>query len=657
MKGILCPLEQAENTNSCLNTRAIIEYTRRRFPDRLGELYIGLPEPWSAMSAPEVYLSDENNWVPSSVVVKMFENVKGITANPGVAFDIGYQSIIQREFAYFQKLFLTFFSSPRGILRIMNRLNTKLNTTKTIQVLKNNTPGRAVFRWHWKKGITVSKDICEYNKGIYSAVPTLWGLPPAKVEETTCHFDTGEYCENTITWSLSKGRFRNLLSRVFTRKSAILRALEEVESDKTLLKQRFDELARLNLELNQKAEELDQKVTVLKAINSDTTTLVSTTEEQEVLEKTMKSILGVLGFDRALIMLVDETKTHLEYRLGRGEAFDVLKKLHDYRIPLDRGQNLMIRILRKKRPFLIRDVRASGLNPANRILADFQPNSFVICPLIAEEESIGILGADRREGRPRLTTSDVDSLSILANSIATAIQRARMDKEKARIYEELKASDKELQAQAEELKKRAEELKSSYDSSVRALVQAIEEKDTYTRGHSERVAEKAEMVARELGMPENEIEYLRFGSILHDVGKIGIPESIVRSPKALTEAEFRIIQKHTLKGVEILQPIAFIRNHMYLVRSHHERWDGRGYPDHLAGDAIPLGAQIVAVADAFDAMTSSRPYRKGMPPKQAAKEIRKNMGTQFSSPVGEAFLKVFEEKLSTAESQDHEKVK
>jgi len=93
------------------------------------------------------------------------------------------------------------------------------------------------------------------------------------------------------------------------------------------------------------------------------------------------------------------------------------------------------------------------------------------------------------------------------------------------------------------------------------------------------------------------------------------------------------------------------------VRSHHERWDGRGYPDHLAGDDIPLGAQIVAIADAFDAMTSSRPYRKGMPPKQAAKEIRKNMGTQFSSPVGEAFLKVFEEMLSAADSQDPEKVK
>ena len=599
-----------EYTNSCLNTRAIIEYTRRRYPDRVGELFTGLPEPWATMPSPELHLSDENNWVPSSVVVKMFENVKTITGNPAVAFDVGFESIIQREFSYFQKLFLTFFSSPRAILRILNRLNTKLNTTKIIEVIYD-APGRAVFRWHWKSGITVSKDICEYNKGIYSAIPTLWGLPAARVEENSCYFNGAGYCENTITWSLSKGRFRNLLSRVFMRKSALLNALEEIEHDKTLLKERFDELTKLNLELS-------QKVTVLKSINAATRTLVSTPDTQMVLELTMKPIIEVLGYDRALIMLVDEKGEFLEYRYGVGEAPDAMKKIRSYRIPLDRQQNLMIRVMRKKRPFLIRDVRASGLNPANRILADFQPSSFVICPLIADEKTIGILGADRRENKPRLTPADAEFLSIFANNIAAALQGA----------------DKN------------EKLKNSYVSSVRALVKAIEGHDTYTRGHSERVSEWAVKVARALGMPESEIEYLSLGSILHDVGKIYISESIVKNPRRLTEAEYKIIQKHPERGEEIVREIPFIIDHMYLVRSHHERWDGRGYPDKLAGDDIPLGAQILAVVDAFDAMTSSRPYRRGMPPKQAAREIEKNMGTQFSRPVAEAFLKVFEEDLN-----------
>jgi putative nucleotidyltransferase with HDIG domain len=597
---------QEGNNVSCLNSRAIIEYIRKRAPDRVRELFAGIPAPWSSMNGLDIYLCDENNWVSSGLVVKLFERAREITGNPNVAFDIGFESIMNREFSYLQKIFLKIFSSPRITLRRINQVNTKFNSTKIVEIV-HDAPGKAVIRWHWREGVVSSKDICSYNKGIYSAIPTIWGLPAARVEEGPCRFEGHAYCEVSYSWGLSWWRFGGLFSKIFTRKSTLYNALQEIDRDKSLLKQKFDELANVNLELS-------QKVTMLKAINNATRAIVSMTDTQKVLEQTMTPIVEVFGFDRAMIMLVDEKKENLEYRYGVGESLKELEKLNDYRIPLSRDQNLMIRVLKRKRPVLIRDVKAAGLNPTNRILADFRPSSFIVCPLIAENEAIGLLGADRRgEGR-KLTPSDAELLSIFANNIATAFMRARLD----------------------------EELKSSYVSSVRALVRAIEEKDTYTRGHSERVARIVVEVARVLGLPEAEIEYLRFGSILHDVGKIGIPESIVRSTKVLTDAELRIIRKHPLKGVEILQPISFIRNHMYLIRNHHERWDGKGYPDGLAGDAIPLGAQIVTVADAFDAMTSSRPYRRGMPPKQAAREIQKQTGTQFSQEVAAAFMKVFE---------------
>ena len=594
--------DSREANTSCLNSRVIIEYVRRRVPERLNELFVGLPAPFTKMPAPETYLSDENNWVNSGIIVTMFENARRIIEKPDVAFDIGFDSIIHREFSYFQKLFVTVFSSPRGILRRLNQLNTKLNTTKVAELVYD-APGRAVVRWHWRADASVSKDICEYNKGIYAAIPTIWGLPPAGVEEESCNFEGGAYCEIVITWSLARGRIKNLASRLFTRKSKLLSALEEIEKDKSLLRDKYEELAGLNTELS-------QKVTTLKAITNATRVLVSLQDTAPMLERIMKPIVEVLGFDRALIMLVDEKEEFLEYRYGIGESFERMQKIKDYRIPLTREENLIIRVFKKQKPVIVRDVKAAGLNPANRILSDFRPSSFIVCPLIAEDKTIGILGVDRRGDERRVTFSDGEYVSIFANNIAAAIQRAGL----------------------------YEELKTSYVSSVRALVQAIEEKDTYTRGHSERVSQMAVAIARVLGLPETEIEHLRFGSILHDVGKIGIPESIVRSPKPLTEAEFKIIQRHPLKGVEILQPISFIRDHMYLIRNHHERYDGRGYPDKLKGEDIPLGAQIVAVADAFDAMTSSRPYRKGMPRGQAAREIVKNIGTQFSKKVAEAFL-------------------
>jgi putative nucleotidyltransferase with HDIG domain len=598
------------NNVSCLNCRAIIEYIRRKYPDRLKELFLSLPAHWTAMPSLENYLSDENNWVPSSLIVTLFNNAREITADPDVALHIGFDSIVNREFSYWQKILMKIFLSPRGVLRRLNQMNSKLNTTKILELVYD-TPSHAVIRWHWRDGVVSSKDVCSYNRGIYSAVPTIWGLLPARVTEEHCAFEGSPYCEITVDWGGYIGRFRGLFSQMFASRTSLMNALEEIERDKVLLREKFDELAGVNVELN-------QRVTVLKAINNATRALVSVSDTQQVLQQTMRPIVDVLGFDRAIIMLVDEKKEFLEYSYAVGESEEALARIKNYRIPLTREQNLMIRVLRKRRPVRIREARSAGLNPANRLLADFGPNSFIVCPLIAEDETIGILGADRKAGEKPLTSTDMEFLSIFANNIATVFLRVRLD----------------------------EQLKTSYVSSVRALVQAIEEKDTYTRGHSERVAGIVEQVARELHISEREVEYLRFGSILHDVGKIGIPESIVRSPKLLTEAEFKIIQKHPLKGLEILQHIPFIRDHMYLIRNHHERWDGKGYPDGMRGDEIPLGAQIVSVADAFDAMTSSRPYRKGMPPKQAAREIRKGIGSQFSRDVALAFLSVFEKDLA-----------
>jgi hypothetical protein len=376
------------------------------------------------------------------------------------------------------------------------------------------------------------------------------------------------------------------------------------------------EVSRLNLELTGLNTELSQKVTMLKAINNATRVIVSVADTQRVLELTMAPIVDVFGFDRAVIMLVNEGGTSLEYRYSVGDP-EANEKLKGYRIPLTRDQNLMVRVLKNKKPILIRDVEAAGLNPTNKILADFRPSSFIVCPLIADDQVIGILGTDRRGEHKRPTESDLELLSIFANNIATVFLRARLDEAKARVDGELK---------------------SSWWSAMLALVQAIEKKDEYTRGHSERVASMVVQVARTLGLPESEMEYLHFGSILHDVGKIGIAEGILRKSKPLTDSEYKLIQGHPENGEKILLPITYIRDHIYLIRNHHERWDGTGYPDGLSGDSIPLGAQIVAIADAFDAMTTTRRYRPLRPPEEAVCELKKNAGLQFSPRMVDAFL-------------------
>jgi putative nucleotidyltransferase with HDIG domain len=596
--------DQGDNSVSCVSSRNIIEYIRRQRPENLPELFDCLPCPWREMKEPERFLEDENNRIPGAVLAGLFEKACAITGNSNAPFDIGFDSILHTGPGRWRRLFFKAFHTPHTALRKLNTSDAGLAGTKIAEIIYS-APGRSVIRWHWREGAVHSRDICSYNKGIYSALPALLGFPAGTVEESACAFDGEPWCEITLTWKPVWWKVGGLFSRLLTGKSTLYSAIHEIDRDKTLLRQKFDELAAVN-------RELGQKVTMLKSINGATRIIVSVRDTQKVLEQTMTPLVTVFGFDRAMIMLVDAAGGHLEYRYSVGEPPDSMGRLKDYRIPLSHDQNLLVRTLKTGKSERVRDVTEAGLNPANRILTDFHPSSFIVCPLTADGKNIGVLAADRK-GK-HLSADDEELLSIFANNIAIAFQRARLD----------------------------EEVNSSYGSSMRALVQAIEEKDPYTRGHSERVAAIVELVARQLEIPDREVEYLRFGSILHDVGKIGISESIVRSPKRLTEAEFRIIKKHPMKGVEILQPISFIRNHMHLIRNHHERWDGRGYPDHLAGEAIPLGAQIVSIADAYDAMTSSRPYRKGLPQEQAAREIRRNMGTQFSPKVADAFILVLE---------------
>lgn len=175
-----------------------------------------------------------------------------------------------------------------------------------------------------------------------------------------------------------------------------------------------------------------------------------------------------------------------------------------------------------------------------------------------------------------------------------------------------------------------------------ALITAVDNKDHYTRKHSEDVTEYALWIAAELGLPEETMRTLRIGGLLHDVGKIGVPDEILRKPGRLTPEEFENMKRHPRLGELIVGGIPGMESILDVVRSHHERWDGKGYPDQLSGEQIPFMGRLLAVADAFSAMTTDRPYRKGLAFDAALEEIRANIGTQFDPIMAEAFLSAFE---------------
>jgi HD-GYP domain-containing protein (c-di-GMP phosphodiesterase class II)/pSer/pThr/pTyr-binding forkhead associated (FHA) protein len=239
----------------------------------------------------------------------------------------------------------------------------------------------------------------------------------------------------------------------------------------------------------------------------------------------------------------------------------------------------------------------------------------VLCVLLrTPRKRLGVLHLDRGYWQKPFTEDDLHLADALAASVSAGIESAQL------------------------LRKQQE----LFLNTINVLAQAVEMRDLYTGGHTARVTQYSQCLAQELAVSADEMRLIRVGTPLHDIGKIGIDDSILRKPQRLTAEEFAIMKTHTVKGAAILATLPDLVSAIPIVRSHHEQWDGTGYPDGLAGNAIPRLARIVSVADAFDAMTTDRPYRQGMKVEAAFTELAEESGHQFDPRCIEAFLAIRE---------------
>jgi HD-GYP domain-containing protein (c-di-GMP phosphodiesterase class II) len=237
-------------------------------------------------------------------------------------------------------------------------------------------------------------------------------------------------------------------------------------------------------------------------------------------------------------------------------------------------------------------------------------------------------------------------LSLHGAAESVDVLRARLE----RVEREAAARQRQLERYAADLREvfkreraRARELRGSYMATVRALSNAVEARDAYTGKHADRVAVFGLEIARRCGLDVVASPELEFGFLLHDVGKLGVPDAILFKPGALTEEEYALIARHPITGAEILRDVTFLGDGLGVVRHHHERWDGSGYPDGLAEDAIPLAARAFAVADTLDALTSDRPYRRAVGWAEAREVILAEAGTQFDPAVIAAYETIDDE--------------
>ncbi|MFQ5688269.1 MAG: HD domain-containing phosphohydrolase [Candidatus Scalindua sp.] len=384
----------------------------------------------------------------------------------------------------------------------------------------------------------------------------------------------------------------------------LLKDLKKTNRELNIHKQGLTEKVQITGEhLTAANEELIQRVNELATINEISKGITTILDMDKLLSLCLKEINEKLNVRHSSIMLIDEKRNELVAKASQGHrSMQVLGKTQK----LDEG--VAGRVVQDKKPILVKDIRHDHrFNRSEK--PDYKTKSFVSAPLILGERVLGVINIiDKVSGRSFCET-DVNLLCTIAGQVSIAVENARLYKA----------------------------LEENCFNMVKFLAGSLEAKDKYTSGHSQRVSEYSSAIANIMGVPARGKNTLLHASLLHDIGKIGISELIFNKPDKLDDSEYDTIKSHPVRGEEIIKPLGFLEEAMCHIRSHHESFDGRGYPDRLGGEDLPLLTKIMTVADSFDAMTSERTYRPPMKTNKAVSELKRVAGTQFDPEVVDAF--------------------
>lgn len=379
------------------------------------------------------------------------------------------------------------------------------------------------------------------------------------------------------------------------------------------LKKKNEELAQAHKKLEEWNNELEEEVKLrtqelekskdkLSILYNISRVISSTLKLDNILKVILDFSVKISGANRGSVMLLDEKKNVFFIKIPHDRREKYIDK-----ITFTKDESTIGWVVKNKKPLYIKDLEKDKRFSKKEIIHR-RIKQLLIVPIIIEGEVKGVINLENTSLGP----DKIDLLRSFSEGAAVAVNNARL----------------------------YQKIQDSYFEIVKALAQAIEAKDPYTHGHSARVMEYAVQIAQKLGLPEEEIESLRYAAMLHDIGKIGVRGIILNNPNGLTGEEYDEIKKHPAVGEGIIQPIELLQPIRPFIKHHHEWYNGKGYPDGLSEENIPLGSRILAVADAYDAMKSDRPYRKALTEETVIQELKRGNGTQFDPKIVEIFLEI-----------------
>ena len=393
--------------------------------------------------------------------------------------------------------------------------------------------------------------------------------------------------------------------------------LKEIENLNVSLEEHIEVIEQANYTITDLASELEQKnlhlghaVERLSTINKIGLAINSTMNIDRLFNLIVRTTMTTLNANLGYIILYDAENNRLNITNLVGSGKQRAPKIA---IPM-KESSVSTWVIRNRQPLLIEDINDTP--QFDRISEPgYECRSLICVPLLVKDEIIGTISAVNKSDDSRFNSDEMEMLSTIAAQAAISIKNATL----------------------------YDEQQQSYLNTIQALVSAIEASDSYTRGHSERVTRYSMEIGRRLNLSADRMQILERAAILHDIGKIGVDLGLLHKEGKLIPQDIRELQQHSSIGVHILEPIEFLHDVRVCIGQHHERFDGMGYPNRIRKEEQMLEARILAIADAFDAMTSDRPYRKALSLDAAIAELQDNAGSQFDPEMVNVFSRVIEE--------------